>query len=90
VELYFWASKAQRNKSHFDQLYSQRAEVEAAVPFPISWQRLDEKKACRICVVLEHGGYEDAETWDVAIPATVDAMIALRTELMPRVAMLEG
>ena len=90
AELYICTSSKDQNKAYFDQLAAQRADVEAEVAQPMDWRRLDDNKTCRICVHIDKGGWGDPSSWEVAIPATVDAMIALRTALQPRVATLEA
>ncbi len=77
------------NKSYFDQLHGQRAEVEQAFGGPLDWLRRDEKKTCGICIMLNSGGWADRTTWPQAIPLIVDAMIRLRSTLKPLVVALE-
>ena len=37
-----------KNKLRFDQLFIHKAAIEAAVGEPLRWERLDEKRACRV------------------------------------------
>ena len=67
----------------FDQLMKDRQAIEAASPFPLEWQRLDERRACRIKSVVE-GGYRSPESdWPNIQVALVDRMTALEKALRP-------
>ncbi len=89
VELYINRGQKSVNKALFDQLYAKREEVEAALGFALDWQRMDDKKSCRICRTLDLGGWAERERWPDAIPQTVDAMIACRSTLEPYIMALK-
>ena len=55
VELYIDAPLATNNKALFDFLHAQRAAVEAGFGGPLAWQRLDDKRACRISFSVRGG-----------------------------------
>jgi hypothetical protein len=48
AELYIDRGEREENKSIFDQLYAKRKSIEAAFGGELTWQRLDEARACRI------------------------------------------
>lgn len=48
------------NKWLFDRLYMQREAIEAAFGAPLEWQRLEDKKACRITFAKDFDGYDKA------------------------------
>lgn len=48
VDLYIGRSQTAENKWLFDQLLASRAEIETAFGAPLDWQRLDDRKACKI------------------------------------------
>lgn len=48
VELYIDTGDKERNKQIFDALYEHRGMIEATYGSLLTWERLDEKKACRI------------------------------------------
>jgi hypothetical protein len=83
-ELYIDAPEAAENKPLFDALYNHREAVEEAFGGPLCWQRLDEKRACRISLTVP-GGWLDETTWPGAIEKAVDAMGRLYGALAPRV-----
>ena len=84
AELYIDDPVATDNKALFDFLHAQRAAVEAAFGGPLTWQRLDDKRACRISFSVR-GGWVDELTWPAAIERAVDAMQRLYGALAPRV-----
>lgn len=49
-ELYIDTGSRDANKTFFDTLHAQRDHIEAAIGLPISWERLDHRKASRIAV----------------------------------------
>ena len=84
AELYIDGPVGADNKALFDSLHAQRAMVEAEFGSPLSWQRLDDKRACRISVTVP-GGWVDDRTWPGAIDQGVRAMQRLYAALSPRV-----
>lgn len=86
AELYIDMGDFDRNKATFDQLHAQRGEIEAAFGGPLSWERLDSKRACRIAAVLDGVGYRSPpEDWRDAQEDQVDAMVRLEATLRPRI-----
>ncbi|MDP2314382.1 MAG: DUF4268 domain-containing protein [Pseudomonadota bacterium] len=88
VELYINTGDRERNKDLFDKLYQHRAEVEATFGGPIDWQRLDDKRTCRIYAPLERGGWAERERWPGLIEDTVAAFLRFRDALHGRVSSL--
>lgn len=83
VELYIDRGKDsdEENKAIFDKLYSSRNEIEAKFGSELEWQRLDNKRACRIRKSFALGGFKDEPQWQSAIEATVEGMIRLEGAL---------
>lgn len=50
VELYIDLGTVEANKALFDWLQSQKDNIEKQLGFPLQWERLDGKRASRICV----------------------------------------
>lgn len=89
-ELYF-NSTAENNKRIFDELFSHKEEIENIFGEPLSWQRLDDKRASRIAYEMNNGGYNDDEsTWEMIQRAMIDAMIRLERALSPFIAKLSA
>ena len=60
VDLYLGRSRADENKWIFDQLGREKNEIEARFGVQLDWQRLDDKKACRICCQRPYNGFDEA------------------------------
>lgn len=71
------------NRSIFDAIEAQRAEVEAAYGGTLSWEPLEGKRACRIAERFDDGGYKDEDRWPEIQAVLVDAMVRLETALRP-------
>ncbi len=65
------------NKHIFDQLLTHRQQIDAAIGREVSWERLNDRRACRIKITVQ-GGYSSAEAdWDAIQNNMADAMNAL-------------
>ena len=84
AELYIDAPVAADNKALYDRLQQQRAAVEADFGGPLSWQRLDDKRASRISFTVS-GGWVDDRTWASAVEQSTEAMQKLYGALSRRV-----
>lgn len=62
VELSLQRSEASENKWVFDQLFAERAKIEAAFGAQLDWRRMEDKKASRIVYAKPFDGY-NRETW---------------------------
>jgi len=86
VELYVDRVNAEENKAIFDRLMQDRERVEKAFGEPLDWQRLEDKRACRIKKETTAGGYRNPEDeWPELIRWMVGAMIRLEAALGPYV-----
>ena len=59
VELYLGRSRAEENKRIFDQLIREKQEIDGRFGTELDWQRLDDKKACRICYQNSFDGFNE-------------------------------
>ena len=59
VELYLGRSRADENKRIFDQLIREKQEIDGRFGTELDWQRLDDKKACRICYQQPFDGFNE-------------------------------
>lgn len=86
IELYIDRGKGAeaRNKAIFDQLHARKDEIEQACG-DLHWQRLDDKRACRISIRLDIGGWKDEDKWPDMQDAMIDAMIRFEEALRPHI-----
>lgn len=92
VELYIdrGSGQAAENKAIYDKLLALKADVEKAFGAGLVWQRLDDKRACRIAYTLTVGGYRSDEAeWPAIHDAMIDAMGRLEQALALHLAKLK-
>lgn len=78
------------NKAIFDQLAAKKSEIETSFGGPLSWEGLDGKRACRIRVALEDGGYRSPESgWPALQDTIIHAMDRLEKSLRPHLKQLK-
>lgn len=71
------------NSAIFEQLQAHRAVIDGQVPYPISWEPLDGRRACRLRITVP-GGYRAPEAdWAGIHDNAIAAMNALNTALQP-------
>lgn len=86
AELYIDRGKdsKEENKNIFDQLEAHKVEVENAFGAPLSWERLEGKRACRIRFTQTGGGYRSPEEqWPRLQDGIIGAMTRLEQALRP-------
>ncbi len=81
VELYIDKGDAKSNKSRFDSLHSMKDEIEKQMGTPLSWQRLDKKRACRIAV--QRDVYDRDSQRDELMKWGIDMFVKLRNVFGP-------
>jgi hypothetical protein len=63
VELYIDVKDAERNKQIFDDLFRKKEQLEEKFGEKLEWQRLDDRRACRISYPLPKTGLKNVEKW---------------------------
>jgi CBS domain-containing protein len=61
IELYLDGGDKDKNKQRFDQLLARRSEFEQAAGEPLEWERMNEKRACRIALYTKAQILTDAD-----------------------------
>lgn len=92
VELYIDRGKdaEAENEAIFDQLLAHKEEIEKAFGGPLSWQRLEGKRACRIRHTNTSGGYRSPEAqWPALQDELCRAMDRLERALRPHLKQLK-
>lgn len=85
VELYIDGGDYDANKAAFDELESAKDQIEEAVGEPLTWQRLDERRACRIYVHRDASINSPPETLDGLKEWAVEQLLKFRDVFGPRV-----
>lgn len=84
AELYIDTGDRDDNKRIFDTLAAKRDAIDQAFGGKLEWERLDEKRACRIRHTIEEGGLTIGENqWPKIQDAMIDAMRRLANALKP-------
>ncbi len=83
AELYIDRGKesGDENKKIFDELYSRRSEIEKDFGDKLVWDRLDDRRACRISKRFDYAGLNDSAKWSKLHDDMIDAMIRLEKAL---------
>ena len=61
IELYLDCGNKELNKARFDELFARRDIIESNVGEPLSWERMDDRKSCRIAVYTKGQILTDSE-----------------------------
>jgi len=78
VELYIDRGDNEENKFVYDQLYLKKESIEAAFDKSLTWQRLDNRRACRIKCETP-GNIFDPDQWPTLIEFMTDAMVRMES-----------
>jgi len=85
VELYIDTRDSERNKAIFDFLAQHKETIERAFGAALAWQRLEEKRAARICYYIRgRGGLHTRKDWHDLQESMIDAMDRLRKAIQPQ------
>ena len=75
AELYIDCGDTAENKKIFDQLYAKRDAINSSFEEPLTWNRLDAKRASRVKYEIAKGGYRNSESeWQEIHCELVEAM----------------
>lgn len=87
VELYIDQDKetGTGNKEIFDALHKEKKSIEDIFQGELSWDRLDNKRACRIAKQFNNVGYKDKDKWESLCDKMINAMINLEKALAPHI-----
>ena len=77
VEIYIDVGDVDKNKQAFDTLYNRRDQLEEKFGGKLEWQRLDDRKACRIYYPITNYGLVHKEHWSEIHEAMIDSMSRL-------------
>jgi len=87
VELHIDTKDGPVSKAFFDRLIQYKDAIEQAVGGPLEWQRLDDKRACRIQRINnEIGNRTEESQWQPLTEWMVHSMISLEKAINPYLA----
>lgn len=81
AELYRGKDRDKENKKIFDILHSHRHEIEKDFGDQLSWERLEDRRACRISKRFDYAGLGDRDKRDKLQNDMIDAMMRLEGAL---------
>jgi len=82
VELNFTRPRKDRNKQIFDWFFAERSQIESAFGETLEWQRLDDKKSCRIVYRKDFDGF-DRQNWPEMIVWLTEHIQRLEKAMQP-------
>jgi len=84
TEFYVDTGDKAKNEGIFDLLLQHKDEIESSFGEPLLWERLDEKRGCRVRYLLRSGGLTVPEDqWPAIQVSMVDAMARLSRSIQP-------
>lgn len=89
AELYIDRGNKEENEFVFDELLKQREQIESVFGGKLEWERLDDKRACRI-KSEKPGNVFDKEQWDKMIEFMADSMDRMEKSLKPMIKKVGG
>lgn len=75
VDLSINRGDKETNERIFDKLYSSKKELEKDFGHELKWEKLDEKKSCRVSYRMENVDITDCENWEKFKEFQCDAMV---------------
>jgi Domain of unknown function (DUF4268) len=90
TEIYIDRGDAVMNKALFDELASAREAVEEDFGETLSWERLDERKACRVAVYRTGSIEDDPQTLEAITAWMIEQLLKLKEVFGWRLAKLLG
>jgi hypothetical protein len=83
VEAYIDLGEVTQNKALFDKLLQNRAEIEASFGGPLEWERLDERRACRVASYFPGSIMSTPEELDAIRGGMIDRLLRLKKAIGP-------
>ncbi len=90
AELYIDRGKdrGEENRTILRALEENRTDIEERFGGPLTWESVDERRACRVVAPPTSGGYRDEDKWPVIHEELIASMISLESALSPHISQL--
>lgn len=85
AEVYIDCHNKARNEAIFDLLYAQKERIETAYGAELSWERLDNKRACRVAIYRDGDIDATSETLDDIKRWTIDQLLKFKWVFPPMI-----
>lgn len=89
VELYIDRGDVNQNKHLFEKLLEQKQQIESAFGKPLEWQRLDDRRACRVRYLITRYGLKDKDHWADLQELLISEMVNLYNAMQPEITRLK-
>jgi predicted TIM-barrel fold metal-dependent hydrolase len=89
VDLYIDSGDASQNKELFDRLAGQREKIEREYGETLEWERLDDRRACRIAI-YRPGRVDDINTHDELLKWATEQLLKFKRVFGPRLSDLDS
>lgn len=89
IELYIDNGEQTANKKMFDALFINKDTIENIFGGKLDWQRLNDKRASRICYAIQNYGLSETAHWPELQDLMIDAMIRFERALKPHIIKLK-
>ncbi len=89
VELYIDRGDREKNKRLYDALLSRKDDIEQAFGESLDWQRLDDRRACRIRSVISDHGLVDRNEWSLLQDKMISRMDRFSQVMQPEIQLLD-
>ncbi len=90
VELSISKANSEENKAIFDSLHNHFSKIEDSFGAPLSWQRLDDKKMCRVTYILKGVNVFNEEDWATMQDFLIANMIKFSNSFKPYIAKIKN
>lgn len=84
VELYIDLNDHDKNKRLFDLIQIDKEEIEQSYGSPLEWERLDEKRACRIAIYRQGSVEDDTNTLEAIKEWSINQLLKIKETFAPR------
>ena len=71
------------NKAQYDRFFENKVSIEGSLGFSLDWDRLDNKKASRICTYIENFSFSKPNEYESVANEIIDILVKFRSSFEP-------